>query len=1679
MHRKQASALLIMLLTALFITGATAKSFNERSESWLEVTDNGQSGISINIDFTTDEINQIGSIPDYSTLTQTDSGIEIPMISRLIALPPGHRAEVRVINRQSTLHKAGDTRANLTGTGISKQDLSSLRLDPPMPVIAGSVGSVRGVSVTSVSFYPYQYNEEKDEIIENISFEAEVTFVRDNNIQVTRPVRDLPGSDMSRMLDRILLNKPHRDPYSEVQADHRGRILILHQDNDDFGENEQLWVDSLANWKRQMGYSVEILAVNVNVQEGGLTGLEVRNQIVRERYINQEDPLSYLIIIGADSVQQRLWFPTVTDDVSGDHLYSVMVEDNEDDIYLSDIAVGRFHCYDFSELRGAILRSILYEREPYLDRGDEWFTSALVHAENIAVPGGGFVPSMIHLGRWEFVKLTRAGYSVDTLWVPDEDIDADDETRRLLEDGRSFVSSRGWLEACFDVTGDDPILAFVGRKNPFVLAITCLSTPTQSRFFRSATQNTINGSINAISLDNLSHSKVNNSFIGGALRSFVDFGLLNAGSILNLGKFQLWSDNRYELAGWALENVAITRLMGDPTTKLFTKVPVELTAHYTDALTLGSRGFSVYVEAAGEIVPGAWVTIWQEDRLHLVCQPGEDGWARFTFQDGDLDEGDLRITINHDNSIPYISSVEVAQAEEMVDIAGIDFEGDDIFANGENIQTSITFANSGNVDLNDVTIEVISEDPLVTFSDDSFQIDAFNSGAESDIQFDLQIHPASHGGRSVRVQIDVSSGESTWEHSFAFETSGHVLTELGLAVGNDFQPGEVAQLLPTILNSGDLATPEVTATLVCIDDDYITVTENVVRYEPIGGGREMEPEGRLEVVVDELAIPGNNVRFMLLLDAVEEDNAFVDTLFFNEIMGPLPETPDPFGPDSYGYIAFDSGDVSWEKCPEYDWVEINPSEEEDFVGEDLRLLDRWDSQDTSVTVDLPFSFRFYGEEFDAIAVNSNGWIAFGDDKSMFVDARNQQIPGIQGPDAMIAGFWQDMINLDPETRGVYTFYDDESDRFIIEWSKMKLWRDNTDQDQNVIEFQIILYDPAAFPTSTGNGEILVQYKSIYTFGGDQWDNYFHTTGLKNLDGSDGLEYCYWDHYPRANAHVEDEMAILFTTDRIAVFGGMNGRVTLHEDEEEGIEGVTVQSVRTGARTETMEDGRYEFDLIPAGRDEIVFSKPGFNTNSVIVDINQDEVLVLNASLTHPEIIASSEPVNIEVMEEEVSLVNFEIQNNGNGPLDYYFSRRFSDGSQTMFASQGEEDISSLTEEDRNIRGCEFIGDKVYITGGGAGRDFGNEFVYVFNHDFNNELVLQSSFSQSSVTRSGFMDLAFDGEFLYGAEKRNAEDFPAVIVKFDLDGEVHNTFSLPLERADAPTPWALAWNPIDEQLIVAGDESDAFVLDIEGNLVSRHELSIPGDVLRIRGAAWNPLDEDNMPLYLLDTNVGARLLKASLETGEIREVAVLREDEREIGGLTIGYDWDRSMISLGMIAGGVDNDSIDYLEVFELGPNTRFLEISPDMGQIAAGESANPELIFNAQDILADTYSFGLAIEHNAAGEEVFIEVSVVVTPVSVSDHGNGEIPLEFALNASYPNPFNSTTRIDFSLAETAPTRLAVYDLTGRLVSNLIQEKLEPGKYSVNFSPETMASGIYFYRLKSGQNSSVKRMVYLR
>ncbi|NLI15145.1 MAG: T9SS type A sorting domain-containing protein [candidate division Zixibacteria bacterium] len=94
------------------------------------------------------------------------------------------------------------------------------------------------------------------------------------------------------------------------------------------------------------------------------------------------------------------------------------------------------------------------------------------------------------------------------------------------------------------------------------------------------------------------------------------------------------------------------------------------------------------------------------------------------------------------------------------------------------------------------------------------------------------------------------------------------------------------------------------------------------------------------------------------------------------------------------------------------------------------------------------------------------------------------------------------------------------------------------------------------------------------------------------------------------------------------------------------------------------------------------------------------------------------------------------------------------------------------------------------------------------------------------------------------------------------------------------------------------------------------------------------------------------------------------------------------------------------------------------------------------------------------------------------------IPGDFNLNQNYPNPFNSQTVISFSLASPAPVKLTIFDISGKLVRNLLNEKLGYGNHQVtwdgvNEDGKDVASGIYLYRLASGDKSITKKMMFLR
>ncbi|MEO8169154.1 MAG: T9SS type A sorting domain-containing protein, partial [bacterium] len=97
----------------------------------------------------------------------------------------------------------------------------------------------------------------------------------------------------------------------------------------------------------------------------------------------------------------------------------------------------------------------------------------------------------------------------------------------------------------------------------------------------------------------------------------------------------------------------------------------------------------------------------------------------------------------------------------------------------------------------------------------------------------------------------------------------------------------------------------------------------------------------------------------------------------------------------------------------------------------------------------------------------------------------------------------------------------------------------------------------------------------------------------------------------------------------------------------------------------------------------------------------------------------------------------------------------------------------------------------------------------------------------------------------------------------------------------------------------------------------------------------------------------------------------------------------------------------------------------------------------------------------------------------VSVYQSDESPGAFRLDQNYPNPFNPSTTIKFQIPRAGDVSLKVFDVLGREVSVLANEKLEAGRYQRTFDAAGLASGVYFYRLQAGGFTLTKRLLLMR
>ena len=144
------------------------------------------------------------------------------------------------------------------------------------------------------------------------------------------------------------------------------------------------------------------------------------------------------------------------------------------------------------------------------------------------------------------------------------------------------------------------------------------------------------------------------------------------------------------------------------------------------------------------------------------------------------------------------------------------------------------------------------------------------------------------------------------------------------------------------------------------------------------------------------------------------------------------------------------------------------------------------------------------------------------------------------------------------------------------------------------------------------------------------------------------------------------------------------------------------------------------------------------------------------------------------------------------------------------------------------------------------------------------------------------------------------------------------------------------------------------------------------------------------------------------------------------------------------------------------------KIDPDFNE-------DPELFFQGSNMVYPTYyekNHSLFITYynqNDWGE----------IPLTTSSVTSEELQKEFALYSNYPNPFNPSTKIKFSVPQLSKVVIKVYDSLGKEIVTLVDEEKPAGNYEVEFDGKNLTSGIYFYKLILGRFTQTKKMILLR
>ncbi len=274
-----------------------------------------------------------------------------------------------------------------------------------------------------------------------------------------------------------------------------------------------------------------------------------------------------------------------------------------------------------------------------------------------------------------------------------------------------------------------------------------------------------------------------------------------------------------------------------------------------------------------------------------------------------------------------------------------------------------------------------------------------------------------------------------------------------------------------------------------------------------------------------------------------------------------------------------------------------------------------------------------------------------------------------------------------------------------------------------------------------------------------------------------------------------------------------------------------------------------------------------------------------------------------------------------------------------------------------------------------------------------------------------------------------------------------------------------------------DEAEDMVVSADGKWLYLNDNSdvvkIDTDSLIIRGRVYVGNDGHGLTL-----SSSGKTIYAEGRTDTLGGVVVIRADSMIVTNSLDAAGYHMQTSRNGRLIFGV-NEGNRFTVIDTLTESVTVDSNYSSYGIRGIAETADQKYILLAGSRgldKVDASSYSIAA-HLDGGYRTVVIKPVVST--GMADETDAVAPLDFVLEQNFPNPFNPETVIRYYLTESTQVRLTIYDLNGRVVRVLVDRWQRMGSHTLRFNASGLASGIYFYELKSPDYISRKRMLLLK